>query len=124
VLCNVALDDDNHEKVAIISTVLSTLPPYNKAIVHELFHLLARVASYADVNLMSSDNLATIFGGMGNFMTNILTSTERTEIVKFMIDNYDTLFEVRVHDAKYLFSFVRLSNIRTNSIASRRIDHD
>jgi len=46
--------------------------------------------------LMNSENLATIFGGMGDIFASKLTSAERTRLTRFMIDCYKEIFQVSI----------------------------
>lgn len=73
--------------------LLKQLPLYRKALTYDLFYLLARVAEHSAVNLMSPDNLATIFGGMGDIISNRMNPSERAFCCRFMIENFDAIFD-------------------------------
>ena len=86
-------EDELAAPLATINGLLKQLPKYRKAVVCDLFHLFACISSHSQFNLMTSDNVATIFGGMTDIMTSLLTSTQRSRLVRIMIDNYLVAFE-------------------------------
>jgi len=86
---------DGDDQVAKIGEILRQIPLFKRQLLYDLITLLTRVSVFAEVNLMDPQNLATIFGGMGDIVTSILNATERTDFTRFMIENYETLFEVR-----------------------------
>lgn len=58
----------------------------------DLFHLFACIVAYQQFNYMSAENVATIFGGMTDIMTNLMTGTQRSRLVRVMIENFETCF--------------------------------
>lgn len=65
-----------------------------------MFKLFSKVVENQDYTLMGADNLATIFGGMTNIMTSLFNSTQRTQIVRILINNYKAIFEGVNHLSK------------------------
>lgn len=86
-------EDDLGPHLATLNMLLKQLPKYRKAVVCDLYHLFSCIVAYQSVNLMSSDNVATIFGGMTDIMTSLMTGTQRSRLVRIMIDNFVTVFE-------------------------------
>jgi hypothetical protein len=81
------------QMIVMFKLLLKQLPPYRKALTYDLLYLLARVASFSSVNLMSPDNLATIFGGMGDIISNKMNPSDRAFCCRFMIENFDAIFD-------------------------------
>lgn len=86
-------EDELGPHLAKLNSLLKQLPKYRKAVVCDLYHLFACIVAYQSVNLMNSENVATIFGGMTDIMTSLMTSTQRSRLVRIMIDNFVTVFE-------------------------------
>lgn len=84
--------DDITAHVQQFNDLLKQLPKYRKAVVCDLFHLFACIVAYQQFNYMNAENVATIFGGMTDIMTNLMTGTQRSRLVRVMIENFDACF--------------------------------
>jgi hypothetical protein len=86
-------EDELGPHLATLNTLLKQLPKYPKAVVCDLYHLFSCIVAYQAFNFMNSENVATIFGGMTDIMTSLMTSTQRSRLVRIMIDNFEVVFE-------------------------------
>lgn len=85
--------DDLTTHIQRFNALLKQLPKYRKAVVCDLFQLFACIVAYQKFNLMNAENVATIFGGMTDIMTNLMTGTQRSRLVRVMIENFDVCFD-------------------------------
>jgi hypothetical protein len=53
-----------------------------------------QITENEEKTLMNSENLATIFGGMGDIIASHMTPFERTQLTRIFIDHYKEIFEV------------------------------
>jgi len=83
-------DEDLH--VEKLKELLAKLPRYRRALCKELFFLFNSVAQHEESNKMNKDNLATIFGGMGNIFSSVMNSYDKTRFVTLLINYYGRLF--------------------------------
>jgi hypothetical protein len=60
--------------------------------------LLRLVANENEVNMMNVNNLATIFGGMLEFLSKKIPEDTRTLLCKLLIENYHTIFGSHRYD--------------------------
>lgn len=94
--------DDMTDHVKQLNALLKQLPKYRKAVMSDLFHLFACIVAYQHWNYMNSENVATIFGGMTDIMTSLMTGTQRSRLVRVLIDNFvacfDGVYELETRD--------------------------
>jgi hypothetical protein len=83
---------DVDERIRKTTELIKQLSHNRRALVKILIHLLYKIKNNEDKTLMNSENLATIFGGMGDIFASKLTSAERTRLTRFMIDCYKEIF--------------------------------
>lgn len=69
--------------------LLAKLPDVNRHVVKHLLFLLMQVSINSEINKMTSQNLATVFGHMAGIFAN-----NSGELVKWLIENYFVLYEV------------------------------
>jgi len=86
-------EDDLGPHVAQLNALLKQLPKYRRAVVCDLFHLFSCIVAFQQFNFMNSENVATIFGGMTDIMTSLMTGTQRSRLVRIMIDNFVAVFD-------------------------------
>jgi hypothetical protein len=66
------------------------LPKVNQKVAKEFLFFLYQVATNSHMNMMNTDNLATIFGTMAGVF---FSFDHGHDLVMYMIDEYPTLFE-------------------------------
>ena len=67
---------------------MSQLPPVNQAVIKKLLFFLMQVSINSEMNLMNSQNLATVFGVMAGVFAN-----NSGELVQWLIESYFALYE-------------------------------
>jgi len=90
--------EDSKQLAGKIRRVIKRLPPQNQAILTRLMGLLAKVSANADKNLMNVNNIAIVFAPTllrppgDQIELAIQHSSYSNNLVKFMIENFDTVF--------------------------------
>jgi len=90
--------EDAKQLAIKIRKVIKRLPPQNQAILARLMGLLFKVAANADKNLMNVNNIAIVFAPTllrppgDQIDLAIQHSSYSNNLVKFMIENYETVF--------------------------------
>jgi len=95
-----SMDDpiSNHSFVEPVKELLNKLPNVNYLVTKELFSLLVQISLNSDENMMSSNNLAIVFGpnilrGRNeNPLSALQDNNGITKIVDFIIKEYTNLF--------------------------------
>jgi hypothetical protein len=88
---------DTPTQVAALSTVIRRLPYLNAVLLRFLIQFLSQIIIYTEVNLMTADNLAIVFGPnlirFKNPSLEILGSQIESQIVSILIVHYETIFD-------------------------------
>jgi len=82
--------DNLEQQKRVFKELYSQLPTINRNVMDELLFFLVQVAANSDFNKMTSENLGTVFGEMAG-----IPIKDGKHLLKFLIDNYQYLFEVR-----------------------------
>eukprot|EP01130_Rhizamoeba_saxonica_P018225 TRINITY_DN9051_c0_g1_i1.p1 TRINITY_DN9051_c0_g1~~TRINITY_DN9051_c0_g1_i1.p1 ORF type:complete len:523 (-),score=137.24 TRINITY_DN9051_c0_g1_i1:902-2470(-) len=85
--------EDEQEMIETIRKHIAVLPLFRRSMAKEMFYLLKVIECYSAVNMMTSQNIATIFGGMVEIVSSIMSSGTKTKFCKILIENYDAIFE-------------------------------
>eukprot|EP01129_Flabellula_baltica_P010548 TRINITY_DN4472_c0_g1_i1.p1 TRINITY_DN4472_c0_g1~~TRINITY_DN4472_c0_g1_i1.p1 ORF type:complete len:770 (-),score=148.43 TRINITY_DN4472_c0_g1_i1:38-2248(-) len=89
-----AIDLTDHEALLLkIKSGLVMLNGYRYSLLKELMYTLSCISIHSEVNKMDATNLATIFGGMVNILSSVMSSSQKTELCELLIENYDYFFE-------------------------------
>eukprot|EP01090_Pellita_catalonica_P016845 TRINITY_DN4954_c0_g1_i1.p1 TRINITY_DN4954_c0_g1~~TRINITY_DN4954_c0_g1_i1.p1 ORF type:complete len:485 (-),score=108.41 TRINITY_DN4954_c0_g1_i1:36-1490(-) len=87
------------EKIQKIKQTYNCLPKQNGLILKRLMKLLREIAKHSDVNLMTVNNIAIVFAPTllrppgDKIALSIQNASYQNNLVRFMIENYDEIFE-------------------------------
>eukprot|EP01129_Flabellula_baltica_P006554 TRINITY_DN2467_c0_g1_i1.p1 TRINITY_DN2467_c0_g1~~TRINITY_DN2467_c0_g1_i1.p1 ORF type:complete len:1122 (+),score=266.39 TRINITY_DN2467_c0_g1_i1:33-3368(+) len=84
--------EDEEDMIVQLKEVVESLTVFHHSLLKEFFYLLYRISLHEETNMMHSYNLATIFGGMVDIVSNILPSGKKTDLCNLMISHYEDIF--------------------------------
>jgi len=122
--------EDEDQKTAHIASVAAMLPVSHQELLKALLAFLLRITSNCDRNMMTIQNIATIFApiicrapssnGIDTAMALLFSSASGIELIGTMLDNYEVIFknveEVEIEDSPEPDSISTSKDEETNNL--------
>jgi len=122
--------EDEDQKTAHIASVAAMLPVAHQELLKALLAFLLRITSNSDRNMMTIQNIATIFApiicrapssnGIDTAMALLFSSASGIELIGTMLDNYEVIFknveEVEIEDSPEPDSISASKDEETNNL--------
>jgi len=120
--------EDEDQKTAHIASVAAMLPIHHQELLKALLAFLLRITSNCDHNMMTIQNIATIFApiicrapssnGVDSAMALLFSSASGIELIGTMLDNYEVIFknveEVEIEDSSEPYKDEEINNLQTS----------